>query len=322
MHYAKKLISMSEKEKLIEKYKDKFIFEKKVDINGCCIRLWTDNKELKEMWEESWYSMSESVRSHGRIYAFETGKGKPTVLYEKISKSAFFLDSDYYGWIKSCALAIAGDILEDAHDYYSVHGALIDVNGIGTAIIGPSGTGKTTISYGLLRYKDVKLVADDWHFFKFYGSSVYGFCSEKNSYIRADLAASWPEYASIYKFASIDRAGRAIVDVSQIIGKGGIKKQTEIRNVIILMRDKRERKIFERIDAERAFEYLEKNEYCNPHILVNDGWKRKIRKGSFLKLLGSTNVYMLNTVESPEKSLKRVMHLLGIRELKRDLVGG
>jgi hypothetical protein len=317
MPYEKKLISPKEKEKLIEKYKDKFLFEKKVDINGCCIRLWTDDKKLKEMWDENWYSMSESIRSHGRIFAVSTGKGKPIVFYERISKSAFFFDCDYYGWIKSCALAVAGDILEDSHEYYSIHGALVDINGIGTTIIGPSGTGKTTISYGLLRYKDVKLVADDWHFFKFYDDFVYGFCSEKNSYIRIDLAALWPEYKEIYKFVEVDKMGRAIMDVSKIIGKGGIKRQTEIRNVIILMRDKREKKILRKVGAEDALNYLEKNDYCNPHLLVKDPWKNKIRRESFLKLLKMANVYILNTIESPEESLKRVMDLLGVKEEKR-----
>ena len=73
------------------------------------------------------------------------------VKYDPYTKTAFLTNVDYYGWIKSIALAVAGDILEDEHRIYSVHGAAIDVDCRGVSIIAPSGTGKTTHSWGLLR---------------------------------------------------------------------------------------------------------------------------------------------------------------------------
>ncbi|MEM2175525.1 MAG: hypothetical protein QXI58_07915, partial [Candidatus Micrarchaeia archaeon] len=66
-----------------------------------------------------------------------------------------------------------------------------------------------------------------------------------------------------------------------------------------------------------AISYLKKNEYCNPHLLVKDKIKERIRYESFLKLLENSNVYFLNTIETPEESLKRIIKLLDVKEEMR-----
>ena len=324
--YKKQIISISEKDRLMQKYADHLIFERKIDINGCCIRLWTDKKDLRDMWDENWFFMSENIRSHGRIIAISIGKKEPIVQFDPISKTVFFFDCDYYGWIKSAALALAGDILEDNHHYYSIHGALIDYDGKGISIIGPSGTGKTTISYGLLRYKNTKLVADDWHFFKFFDGSgrkdqeteIIGYTSEKNTYIRADLAATWPTYKNIFEISQIDKKGRAIVDITRIVGKGGVKKTTEIKGVVLLQREKKE-EIVRKLTASEALRYIERNNYCNPHLLQHNSWKRKLRRRAFLKLFENVDVYLVNTIENPEETLDRICKLFGIKKELREL---
>lgn len=258
---------------------------------------------------ENWYFISESVKSHGRIVAISTGKKEPTLLFDSQSDTVFFLDCDYYGWIKSAALALAGDILEDNHNYFSIHGALLDVNGQGISIIGPSGTGKTTLSYGLLRHKGVKLVADDWHFFNVVDDTVTGYGSEKNSYIRADLAKAWPEYADIYEIADIDKKGRAIIDVARVLGRGSLKRITDMKKIFLLRREEGE-EIIKRLNPEEAVKYMEKTHYCNPHLLQNDVWKKKLRRRAFLQLFGSAETYLINTIEKPVETLKRIAEIV------------
>jgi hypothetical protein len=311
--YPKKLISIDEKDRLMKQYVDRLIFERKVDIHGCCIRLWTDDENLKHMWGENWYLISENIRSHGRIVAIGTGGKKPTLYFDPISKTVFFFDCNYYGWIKSAALALAGDILEDNHDYYSIHGALIDYDGKGISIIGPSGTGKTTLSYGLLRYKNARIVADDWHFFKLMGERVEGYASEKNSYIRADLALSWPEYKDIYQLTTFDKEGRGVIDVRRVLGRSNVKRTTDMKYVFLLRREKG-KEVMKRLTPSDAVQYMERTDYCNPHLLQNNSWKKKIRRRAFLEMFRNTHVYLLNTIETPQETLDRICSTVGIEK--------
>ena len=152
MAYAVEIISMEQKEKLVEQYADRVLYEIKSEIYGCCIKLLTGSSSVKNAWEESFYFASQNVRSHGRLYVLEDKSlGENQVYYDPHSKSCFLFNMDYYGWIKSLALSVAGDILEDNHGIYSVHGACLDIRGQGVCILGGSGAGKTTHTYGLLR---------------------------------------------------------------------------------------------------------------------------------------------------------------------------
>ena len=67
--------------------------------------------------------MNEDIRPHTKIFSVEDG-GKLQVLYEPISKACIIKNCDYYGWIKSIALAAISDFFEDYHSVhrrYSVH---------------------------------------------------------------------------------------------------------------------------------------------------------------------------------------------------------
>ncbi|MEM3361373.1 MAG: aldolase, partial [Candidatus Bathyarchaeia archaeon] len=127
--YEVELISIEEKDRLMEKYGERLLYEERADIYGCCIKLLTDIKYMKERWEESFYPMSAHVRSHGRLIVTNEETKEQQVLYDPLSKTAFLINIDYYGWVKSLALSVASDILEDNHGINSVHGACVDVDG-------------------------------------------------------------------------------------------------------------------------------------------------------------------------------------------------
>jgi hypothetical protein len=162
--YKVELLSIEEKNALIEKFSERLLYEERADIYGCCIKLLTEVKYVKERWEENFYPMSAHVRSHGRMVVTEEKNEKQRVLYDQLSKTAFLVNVDYYGWVKSIALSIASDILEDSHGIDSVHGACVDMEGQGVCLIAPSGTGKTTHTYGLLRLKGVRVISGPRHF--------------------------------------------------------------------------------------------------------------------------------------------------------------
>jgi hypothetical protein len=233
-----------------------------------------------------------------------------TVLYDPASKTAFLINIDYYGWIKSLALSVAGDVLEDEHGIYSVHGACIDAGGLGCCILGASGAGKTTQTYGLLRDGSTRVVADDWFYARIYGNEVFAYGSEKNFYIRADLATVWPEYADLLERAEFDTEGRAIVDLRLVTGKGRILPMTTLRRVFILYRDPLRPLAPRRPSAADAISLLEENGWFNPHLLVRSPFKEDLRRRFFSALCAVTEVVLVNTAGTPEDTQRTLTSLM------------
>ena len=160
MTYTISLISAEENERLSQRYLPLVRYEIKSEIYGCCIKLLCDDHALKDTWEDNFYSMSQNVRSHGRLFVVKDTDYPPdTVLFDPHAKTAFLMNIRYYGWIKSIALSLAGDILEDEHGIWSVHGACVDVDGKGICIVGAPGSGKTTQTYGLLTQPRTRMIS-------------------------------------------------------------------------------------------------------------------------------------------------------------------
>jgi serine kinase of HPr protein (carbohydrate metabolism regulator) len=200
-------------------------------------------------------------------------------------------------------------MLEDEHSIYSVHGSCIDTGCGGICILGDSGAGKTTQTYGLLRESGVRVVSDDWFFARVFGRDILAYGSEKNFYIRADLAKVWPEFGDLVSRAEFDPAGRAVVDLRWVVGKGRILPLTTLRTVVLLKRDPADLRIQREIGPEEALEILAQNSFFNPHMLVQSGFKTELRTRFFRDLFFRTKAYMVNTTGSPEMSQKVIRGL-------------
>lgn len=311
--YRKEIITPEERERLLEQLGQNLPYGLKADISGVCIKLNTDLDYWADEWRRNWFPMLHSIHSHGRLFVRNIG-GIETVKYDPLSNTAFLLDTDYYGYVKSIALAIAGDVMEENHDIYSIHGACLDVDGHGVSIIAPSGTGKTTTAYGLMRIKNVRFIGDDWHFFRFFGEDVIAYGSENESYIRADVGDVWHEYEQLVKIARFDNKQRAVVDISRIVGRGNIRDSVPLKHVILLKRDKGDNVPVRKLSHEEAVEYLIKNDFCNPHFLVEDERKTRLRVNAYTRLMKYTDVYLLNTIETPQESHMRIRKILGISQ--------
>ena len=312
--YSVQIITPEEKDKLYQTYEDRFLYTNKAEIYGCCIKLLTDVERVHSEWEDNFYAMSENTRSHGRLIVVEEAGQPMTVKYEPLTKTAFLTNVDYYGWIKSIALAVAGDILEDEHQIYSVHGAAIDFGGTGVSIIAPSGTGKTTHSWGLLRLPNARLVSDDWYFVRLSNREPLAFGSEKNFYIEADIAKIWNEYEQLVDKAVFDQKGRAVVNVRWIAGSGGVIPMTTLKKIIMLKRDQEDKNITTRLNADEALSYVVAHDFCNPHQLVRDNRKATLRKDFFRKLFKQTDVYLVNTTGTPQETQTEIRQILSTKK--------
>jgi hypothetical protein len=315
MTYSVSLISMEETVTLTERYLPKVRYEIKSEIYGCCIKLLCDDHVLRDTWEDNFYSMSQNVRSHGRLFVFIDASYPPdTVLFNPHAKTVFLLNIRYYGWIKSLALSLCGDILEDEHGIWSVHGACLDIEGKGLALVGAPGSGKTTQTYGLLTNPRTRIISDDWFFFRVYGEDILGYGSEKNFYIQEELATIWKEFGELVPGRAYDPDRRAVADVRWVIGKGRILPLTTIKTLIVLKRDPADQNAAQSLDPETALKLFCEHNYFNPHLLVRDSSKTRVRDKYIGDLIARTQCYCVNTTGTPEETQKLIRSLAGVKQ--------
>jgi len=212
--------------------------------------------------------------------------------------------------VKSIALSIAGDILEDGHGINSVHGACVDIDGRGVCLIAPSGTGKTTHTYGLLRLNGVRVISDDWFFVRFMDDQAVAFSSEKNYYIQADIAENWGEYKNLVDKAEFDSKDRAVVNVRWVVGKGKVLPMATLNKAILLKRDSQDKIMVSRLSPEEATLYIASVDFCNPHILVKDERKMNLRRQFFKEFFAPLETYVVNTstqVLEAHRTIRRIL---------------
>ena len=296
--YSYELISPQEKDKMLRELAQRYLHDRKASIHGICIELLTDNKEFKEMWEDNFFYMSDDIRPHGRIVAVKDEKNPAIrVLYEPASKTCFIINADYYGWVKSFALGVAADFLEEyvsIHSRFSVHGSCIDFSGRGIAMIATSGSGKTTHSFGLLLMDKAKLITDDWFFVKLTNDDVIAYASERQSYITDDVGNIWKIFEKLVKNTKLDTKGRGIANVEDVLGAFKKRSLTVIKKVVIIKCDPADKMIMRKMTVEEAVDYLVKVNFCNPYQMVKDERKLKLRTDFFRSMLKNTEVYLFN----------------------------
>ncbi len=310
MSYRVDIINTERVRELKEKYANRKFFTSKADIAGVCFQLYTENRKYIEMWTENFYSMGDKVRSHARAYEITDSDTDHHVEYDPLSATAFIFNFDYYGWVKSIALGITGNVLEDIHNIYSIHGASIDIDGAGVTLIAPSKTGKTTQSWGLLRIPNARLISDDWYFVVTSKGRPTALASEKNCYIDADIGDVWEEYKPLVDCTEFDNKGRCVANIRWIHGRSAVIPSTSINTVIFLKRDYDDPLLHKEMNTEEAMEYMLKNDMCNPHQMVRTEDKMKIRTDFMRVFFDKCKVFMVNTTTPAEETQERIRQLI------------
>jgi len=317
MGYEVEIIDVETATDLRSKYRGLKAYSSKVDICGLCFEFLTEDREHLKMWEDNFYSMSDNIRAHAKIYSVSDPTQGMRVLFEPSNNIAFLYNFNYYGWIKSIALGISGHILEEAHDRFSVHGAVLDMDGKGVTLIAPSKTGKTTQSWGLLRKKNAHLISDDWYFVKLGIGRPIALGSEKNCYIDADIGDVWEEYKPLVSQVKFDNKGRGIANVRWVAGDSSVISMTKIRFVFLLKRDHSDPVTIRRLTAEEGLEYMLKNDLCNPHQIIWSTHKLKLRTKFFSEFLSSCDIYLVNTIKTPQETQELIRNAIDTCEVIR-----
>jgi hypothetical protein len=307
------------------------------NIHGIIIRLYTNSAHLYGFWAENWYPAprTHTVLPHAVMYAVTSVAGRePKAYYNHETKTAVFINTEYYGQCKSWALGMAADILETQHNVHSIHGSCAIVGGKGVLIIAPTGTGKSTHTWGLMQLPDGKIHSDDWVFLQYKKGLAMADISERKFYLRTDMVKSFPVMEEMLKKCKCENVeggdftafanSRAILDPEWIAGPDKFVEKAVIKAVILLRRDK-DSPAEVKLNAIDAIEILQEGKYqvlagaggktgefktesyYNPYLLIR---RTELQNSFFTELFESASCHILNTgIESVEQTQVRIRQI-------------
>jgi hypothetical protein len=152
-------------------------FQHDVVIHGVRVRALTNLAHLYDFWVDNWYSPEEWHQITGRpappdpwVTAYAVGgieSEDVVAYYSRRANTILFFNSTYYGQLKSWVLGAVGRILAEQYGIHSIHGASVEYGGKGVLYIAPTGTGKSTSSYGLTQLPETRFHSDDWVYVRY-----------------------------------------------------------------------------------------------------------------------------------------------------------
>jgi hypothetical protein len=155
-----------------------------VVIHGIRVRAITNSEHLIQFWRENWYSPDEWQRATGlvppaepRIVVYALGRVEnedEAAYYSRQSNTIVFFNTSYYGQLKSWVLGAVGRVLAAEFGIHSIHGACVEREKHGVLYIAPTGTGKSTSSYGLMNFPNTRFHSDDWVYVRYVRSTMQG----------------------------------------------------------------------------------------------------------------------------------------------------
>ena len=164
-------------EKHMAAHPDDSVYRHDVIIHGIRVRALTNSPHLFDFWVTNWFSTEEwqqitnqmpPAEPQVAVYAFGGVEGEQeAAYYSRQTNTVIFFNTSYYGQLKSWVLGAVGRVLAEEYGIHSVHGACVEKNGKGILYIAPTGTGKSTSSYGLMDYPNTRFHSDDWVYIRY-----------------------------------------------------------------------------------------------------------------------------------------------------------
>jgi hypothetical protein len=147
-----------------------------VVIHGVRVRAFTNMPHLYDFWTHNWFAVDEWRQVTGKsapeepavtVYALGHVPEDIAAYYSREKSTIVFFNTSYYGQLKSWVLGAVGRVLADELGIHSIHGAAVDAGDKGILFIAPTGTGKSTASYGLMRLPGSAFHSDDWVYLRY-----------------------------------------------------------------------------------------------------------------------------------------------------------
>ncbi|MBI4354900.1 MAG: hypothetical protein HY597_00435 [Candidatus Omnitrophica bacterium] len=208
--------------------KDDELYRWNADINGVTVQLVANSLHQYDFWVDNWFPANYDRQPDAVIYSVMGVPEQPSAAYYcKALQTIAFFNTNYYGQCKSWALGLADAVLR-AKGTHSIHGSCVDVNGRGTVMIAPTGTGKSTHSYGLLEYPGTSAHSDDWLYIDYterggQAHEAIAAISERSFYLRTDTAREIPYMQELFWRCKTENV---VTDPGQCIAPGCQPKES------------------------------------------------------------------------------------------------
>jgi hypothetical protein len=261
------------------------------NINGITVRLVTDSFHQYDFWQENWYPASNVPGEEPDAYLYSVqnvSEEDMHAYYIPDKYTAVFFNTEYYGQCKSWALGIAAHKLEEK-GWHSIHGACAEVNGVGIALVAPTGTGKTTQVNRLFQLDNAYIVGDDWIYINHNEDSLPVRQPERSLYVRTENAEEEEWLRPIFDHCKLENVithpaecrhdkgevcgleerdvcywgfgnSRAIIPREWMLGTDKVKNETSLDLVVLLRRDDESPAVVE-LDADEAVAVLREGAY-------------------------------------------------------------
>jgi hypothetical protein len=148
-----------------------------VVIHGVRVRAITNSEHLISYWRDNWYGVDEWTRVTGEkvaedphvlvIALGQVDTEAEAAYYSRANNVVIFFNTSYYGQLKSWVLGAVGRYLATEYGVHSIHGAVVEKDGRGILYIAPTGTGKSTSSYGVMEFPRTRFHSDDWVYVRY-----------------------------------------------------------------------------------------------------------------------------------------------------------
>lgn len=148
-----------------------------VVIHGLRVRAITNSEHLINYWGDNWYGVDEWTRITGQPVAeapevLTVALGRvaaesEAAYYSRANNMVVFFNTSYYGQLKSWVLGAVGRFLASEYGVHSIHGGVVEKDGRGILYIAPTGTGKSTSTYGVMDFPNTRFHSDDWVYVRY-----------------------------------------------------------------------------------------------------------------------------------------------------------
>ncbi|TME29213.1 MAG: hypothetical protein E6I66_11585 [Chloroflexi bacterium] len=148
-----------------------------VVIHGLRVRAITNSEHLIGYWKDNWYGVDEWQRITGQkpadspdVVVVALGRvpsEAEAAYYSRQNDAVIFFNTSYYGQLKSWVLGAVGRKLAVEYGIHSIHGAVVTKDGKGILYIAPTGTGKSTSTYGVMEFPGTRFHSDDWVYVRY-----------------------------------------------------------------------------------------------------------------------------------------------------------
>jgi len=249
------------------------VFEWNANINGVIIQLRTNVPHLNEFWVENWFpaQLEAEIKPHAVIYAADGIVGRePRAFYNSEARTAFLINTDLYGPLRSLALGMVIDITGRQLTTNALRGMSLEIKGNGLILVGPPGTRKTELCFELATDPRFRLQANDLVFIRWQGKNLVAECVERKLYMATPNVELYPSLAPLFDLSKcenvvikkedcqdsecqraedcrLDRgaafcyrasgSGQAMLDPNWLYSQGAYPRRTNLRWIFILRSD-------------------------------------------------------------------------------------